>query len=314
MYARLMMLWGFYGNEICYLACMTHDEIAPEEAVIKRLLSEMTPQWAHLPIRRLLSSGTDNAIYRIGDELLLRLPRREAAANLISKELDWLPRFANLTLDVPKLRFRGSAEFGLKCDFGIFEWMEGDIASPRNIANPVAAALALADFLKALHRVDTKGAPQAGELNHRRGVPLEVLSSVTLPAIDILADEIDAHAARQLWQRACATEYQGTPVWLHGDLKADNLIARGGQLTGVIDWGLCAVGDPAADYAAAWSWVDPSVRDVFRSACGVNDADWLRAEGWALYGAVIALSYYRGGRNEALCEQSRLTLSRLNMR
>lgn len=293
---------------------MMHDDFLLDESSVRRLLSEMTPQWADLPVRRLESSGTDNAIYRIGDQLMLRLPRREAAVHLIDKELDWLPRFANLPLDVPRLRFRGSAEFGLKCDFGIFEWMEGDIASPQNIADPAAAAVALANFLKELHRVDIRGAPQAGELNHRRGVALEVLSSVTLPAIEILADEIDAHAARDLWQRACATVHQGQPVWLHGDLKADNLVARSGQLTGVIDWGLCAVGDPAADYAAAWTWVDPSARDAFRMGCGVNDDDWLRAEGWALYGAVIALSYYRGGRNEALCEQSRLTLSRLNMR
>lgn len=290
------------------------DDIGQEEAAIRQLLAEMTPQWVDLPVRRLASSGTDNAIYRIGETLLLRLPRREAAKHLIDKELDWLPRFADLPLEVPRLRFRGRAGFGLNCDFGIFNWMEGDIASPANIADPTAAALALADFLKALHRVDTRGAPLAGELNHRRGVVLEVLSSITLPAIDILADEIDAPAARQLWQRACATMYQGPPVWLHGDLKADNLIARSGQLTGVIDWGLCAVGDPAADYAAAWSWVDSSAREAFRIASEVSDADWLRAEGWALYGAVIALSYYRGGKNETLSEQSRLTLSRLNMR
>ncbi len=309
-----MMLSGFYGDEICYLAFMMHDDIAPEETAIQRLLLEMTPQWADLPVRRLISSGTDNAIYRIGEQLLLRLPRREAAANLVAKELDWLPRFTNLPLDMPRLLFRGSADFGLKCDFGIFEWMDGDIASPQAIADPAAAALALAAFLKALHQVDISGAPHAGELNHRRGVALEVLSSVALPAIDILADEIDAEAARRLWQKACATVHQGPPVWLHGDIKADNLIARDGHLTGVIDWGLCAVGDPAADYAAAWSWVEPSAREAFRAACDVSDADWLRAEGWALYGAVIALSYYRGGRNEALCEQSRLTLSRLNMR
>ncbi|MFJ6321257.1 MULTISPECIES: aminoglycoside phosphotransferase family protein [unclassified Rhizobium] len=291
-----------------------HDDIAPGEDVIQQLLSEKTPQWADLPIRRLASSGTDNAIYRIGEGLLLRLPRREDAVRLIDKELDWLPRFAGLPLDVPRLRFRGSAELGLKCDFGIFDWMEGEVASSANIADPTAAALALAEFLKALHRVGTKDAPLAGDLNHRRGVELDVLSSVTLPAIDILADEIDAPAARNLWQRACSTAHRGAPVWLHGDLKADNLIARAGRLIGVIDWGLCAIGDPAADYAAAWSWVDPSARDGFRVACEVDDSDWLRAEGWALYGAVIALSYYRGGLNEALCEQSRLTLSRLGMR
>ncbi len=290
------------------------DDIVLEDSAVRSLLSRVAPQWADLPVQRLVSSGTDNVIYRLGVKLLLRLPRREAAADLIAKELDWLPRFADLPLDVPRLRFRGTIDFGWKSDFGIFDWMEGDIASPRNIADPLAAALALANFLNALHLVETEGAPPAGEGNHRRGVALDALSSVTLPAIDILADEIDADAAIRLWKRACATVHRGPPVWLHGDLKADNLIARNGRLTGVLDWGLCAVGDPAADYAAAWTWVDPSARAAFRHACGIGDADWLRAEGWALYAAVIALSYYRGGRNEALCEQSRLTLTQLGMR
>ena len=84
-------------------------------------------------------------------------------------------------------------------------------------------------------------------------------------------------------------------------------------MSGVIDWGLSAVGDPAADYATAWFWIDPSARAAFRDHLDLDDSDWLRAKGWALYGAVIALSYYRGGRNESLCQQSRLTLSRLGL-
>ncbi|NLR97654.1 aminoglycoside phosphotransferase family protein [Rhizobium sp. P38BS-XIX] len=293
---------------------MMNDDISPAEGVIRDLLSRQAPQWADLPIRRLVSSGTDNAIFRLGETLALRLPRRASAARLIEKELDCLPRFADLPLEVPKLLFRGRFDSDPERDFGIFEWMEGEVASPGTIANPEDAALSLASFLRALHRVDIDGAPKAGEINHHRGVTLDVLTSITLPAIDRLADEIDADAARRLWRQACAIRHHGPPVWLHGDIKADNLIARNGNLVGVIDWGLCAVGDPAADYAAAWSWVDPSARDAFRMACCVSEADWLRAEGWALYGAVIALSYYRGGLNEALCEQSRLTLSRLNMR
>ncbi len=129
----------------------------------------------------------------------------------------------------------------------------------------------------------------------------------------ILADEIDSKAAHLLWKRACALPLPQKSVWLHGDLKADNLLARDGRLHAVLDWGLAAVGDPAADYATAWVWIDPLARDHFRKALGLSDEDWLRAQGWALYGAVIALSYYRGGRNEALCRQCRLTLSRLGL-
>jgi len=146
-----------------------------------------------------------------------------------------------------------------------------------------------------------------------RGAALDALTQAMLPALDTTADEMDVRRARAMWDKACAAGLRRPPVWLHGDLKADNLIARGGDLRGVIDWGLSAVGDPAADYAAAWSWIDPTARAVFRDRLGRDDSDWHRAKGWALYGAVIALGHYRGGRNDALCRQSRSTLSRLGL-
>ncbi len=292
---------------------MHGDEIRINEDDVRRLLAEQTPQWAGLPIRRLSSTGTDNAIFRLGDRLALRAPLRPSAAILLGKELDWLPHFAGLPLLTPALRHRGRAHFGFDLEFGVVDWIDGRIASPEAIADPRAAALALAGFLKALRDKDATGAPAAGAPNSRRGVALDALTADALRSIDLLTDEIDADRARDLWRDACSLAHDKPPVWLHGDLKADNLIARRGALRGVIDWGLAAVGDPAADYAAAWSWVDPAARPVFREALGLDDAHWLRAQGWALYGAVIALGYYRGGRNEALCRQSRLTLSRLGL-
>ncbi len=292
---------------------MIPDELSFDETFIRGLLSEQAPQWAGLPIRPVPSSGTDNALYRLGDDLVLRIPRRPSAIRLLRKELDWLPRLAGLPLAIPHVHFRGLAPVDDGCPFGVFDWIDGDIATPDAITDPTAAALALAGFLKALHRVNTIGAPPAGEENHHRGVALGSLSPLTMAAIDTLSDEMDGKAAHALWRAACHAPQSGPPVWLHGDLKADNLVARNGTLRAVIDWGLCGIGDPAADYAAAWSWIDPTARETFRRACDVSDADWLRASGWALYGAVIALSYYRGGLNEPLCQQSRLTLARLGM-
>ncbi len=289
------------------------DEISIDSAFVERLIRTQTPHWRDFPLRRIASSGTDNAMFRLGDRLLVRVPRRRSAIALLSKELDWLPQLQGLPLEVPVPRYRGHAKRGLVLDFGVFDWMEGLIAVPERVADWHSTALALADFLNALHRKPICGAPPAGESNNRRGIALASLMEVTFPAIDAIADEIDAKGAHELWVNACAAEFQGPPVWLHGDLKADNLIIRDGALSGVIDWGLAAVGDPAADYAAAWSWIDQSARAAFRDHLGLKDSDWLRAKGWALYGAVIALSYYRGGRNEALCQQSRLTLSRLGL-
>ncbi|MCM5557001.1 aminoglycoside phosphotransferase family protein [Pleomorphomonas sp. JP5] len=290
---------------------MHSDDLPVTITLARRLIAHETPQWAHLPLHRVNSTGTDNALFRIGDKLVLRIPRRPSAVPALRKELDWLPRLAGLPLDIPVPRHQGRVNLGIDCPFGIFDWMEGDIASPDAIGDVTAAALSLAAFLKALRACPTDGAPVAGPDNHRRGVALEDMSEATLASIDAVADEIDAAAAVALWTSAVSARHAGPPVWLHGDLKADNLIARGGKLAGVIDWGLAATGDPAADYAVAWSWIDPTARDTFRQALALGDGDWLRGKAWALYGAVIALSYYRGGRNEPLCRQCRLTLSRL---
>ncbi|MDE4275136.1 aminoglycoside phosphotransferase family protein [Phaeobacter gallaeciensis] len=287
------------------------DDIAISDAMVGDILATEVPQWAGLPRRRIESSGTDNCMVRIGEQMVLRVPRRWSATQYLAKELDWLPRLQGLPLAVPVLRYRGCLQDDLP--FGIFDWMAGRIATPAKIADPVAAAQSLAEFLMALHLRDTEGAPVAGESNNRRGVALQDLAHVVHPAIDILKDEIDAPRARCLWDVACAAGVQDRPVWLHGDLKADNLIALDGTLRGVIDWGLSAVGDPGVDYAAAWTWVDPAARTAFRDRLELQDRAWVRASGWALYCAVIALSFYRGGKNEALCRQSRLTLSRLDL-
>lgn len=292
---------------------MPQDDLPITDALIFELLERHVPQWAGEPIHKVNSSGTDNALYRIGERLVLRIPRRENAALLVSKELDWLPHLGNLPLGVPKLRYRGRVNLGIDCDFGILDWLDGSLATPENISDVSAAAISLAVFLKALHRKSTTGAPRAGPANHLRGIPLNDISDRTLSAIEIVADEIDAPAALELWKCALSEQFSATPVWLHGDLKADNLLTIDGKLSGVLDWGLSAVGDPAADYASAWSWVHPSARDAFRDALNLGEADWLRGKAWALYGAVIALSYYRGGKNEPLCAQCRLTLSQLDL-
>ena len=287
------------------------DEIAVDEAFVARLIEEQVPQWSGLLLRRISSSGTDNTIFRLGDHLSVRVPRRPSAIALLSKELEWLPKLTGLPLATPFLRYKGHTECGF--DFGIFDWLEGQNAAPEHIADWQVAARDLADFLKALHLKSGSGAPPAGTINNRRGIAIGGLTDVAIPAIRAVSDEIDVAQATLLWQAACETEFHKPPVWLHGDLKADNLIAKEGQLVGVIDWGLSAVGDPAADYAAAWSWIAPEARDSFLDRLDLDHSDITRAKGWALYGAVIALSYYRNGRNEALCRQSRLTLSRLKL-
>ena len=280
---------------------------------VQSFLKTHAPEWAHLPVRPFASSGTDNALYLLGEDHVLRLPKRNEAIEALRKELKWLPALVGLPLAVPELVFHGKTFETLGYDFGIFRWLQGQIATPDQTNDGKQAAVALARFLTALHHVETTGAPWAGKSNFNRGVPLENLTDKTHASIAILADEIDTVAARAIWEQGCAADPNTAPVWVHGDLKSDNLIARNGALSGVIDWGLAAVGDPAVDYAAAWTWITPEHRRTFQQACTASDDDWHRARAWALYAATISLSYYRGRSHEALCAHSRQTLAHLGL-
>lgn len=298
---------------------MYDDDIQSDIALASALLTRHAPDLAGLPVAPVLSDGTDNAMYRVGDHLAMRLPRRLEAVRLLEKEARILPHLERLPLDVPQPQkvFPASADFPYP--WSLVRWIEGHTAHLDALHTPVDAGRALAGFLAALQATDADGAPLAGAANHRRGVPLSELADQTLHCIAALADEIDAVEARALWRAALATPYDGPPVWLHGDLKADNLLARDGRLVAVIDWGLAAAGDPAVDLAPAWTWLDRAGAEAFRTATDLPEPYWQRAKGWALYGAVIALEYYRETpkrpcRNPALCATSRATLQRLGLR
>ncbi len=292
---------------------MPVDELGLSADDVRALLRGQLPELAGERIVHMKSTGTDNNLFRVGDSHVLRVPRRSEAIPLLGKELDWLPRLTPLPLEVPMPEARGRVPGSDCTEFGVFRWIEGGPAIPSTLRDPVDAARRLAAFIDTLHRKETAGAPKAGEANHRRGVALVDLDTVTRARIRMLSDEIDASKAVAMWEEACASTFRGRPVWLHGDLSAGNLVARDGDLVGVIDWGLAAVGDPAADHAAAWTWIVPRARPAFRDALGLEDEAWTRARGWAIYTAVIALSHYRGGRNEALSRQCRVTLERLDL-
>ncbi len=279
----------------------------------RNVLAETDARWASLLIRPIRSSGTDNALFLLGTDHVLRLPKHEEAAGFLEKELEWLPKLKDLPLEVPQLTYRSQMKSYGNRDFGIFKWIDGAIALDDKIADPCRGAHALAMFLNALHQFDTRGAPIAGIHNNNRGIALPQLSDKVVSGIQVVSDEVDAPAAMAIWDLACDAAEPRHPVWVHGDLKADNLIASDGELVGVIDWGLSAVGDPAVDFAAAWTWVDLSARQAFRDCLSICDADWDRAKGWALYCAIIALSFYRGKSHADLCNQSRLTLYRLGV-
>ncbi len=274
---------------------MHAHEVDVDQFVVGRLLAAQFPQGAHLPIEPVRSAGTDNAIYRLGEDMALRFPRIPAATARLEKELRWLPRLApDLPLAVPVPLAKGTPAEGYPWLWSIYRWLKGENAALDRIAEPRQAAIDLAHFIIALQRIDPTGGPPPGEHNFGRGVPLAKRDPRVRAAVASLDTMLDADAVTAAWEAALhAPAWQGPPVWIHGDLSPGNLLLVQGRLSGVIDFGGLGVGDPACDLIAAWSLFSADTRDVFRSALAVDDATWARGRGWALSVALIALPYYR---------------------
>ena len=270
---------------------MHEDELDTDEALVRRLLAAQFPQWAELPIEVLPAGGTDNVIYRLGDELSVRLPRRAGwtAPGSLDKEFEWLPKLAPLLpLPVPTPVARGTAGEGYPHEWSVFTWLAGEDAASAPLDLP-RAAVDLAEILAALSRIDPPAGPPAGG----RGGALRPRDEPTRAGIAALGDAIDRAAVTAAWEAALAApEWDGPPVWIHGDLDARNVLVCEGRISGLLDWGSTCVGDPATDVKVAWAVLDAETRPVFRDLLEIDDATWARGRGWALSQAMIALPYY----------------------
>jgi aminoglycoside phosphotransferase (APT) family kinase protein len=274
---------------------MHADEVDTNVSLVARLLSTQFPQWADLPIKPVRSAGTDNALYRLGDDMTVRLPRVDWAVGQVEKEHRWLPRLAPfLPLAIPIPLAKGEPGGGYPWHWSVYRWLEGENATIERVADPRQAATDLAHFVAALQRIDATGGPPPGPHNSSRGVPLTMRDPQTRAAIVTLRGLLDTDAVTAAWEAALqAPAWRGPPVWIHGDLQSGNLLAQGGRLSAVIDFGCLGVGDPACDVMAAWMFLSAETRNVFRAVLQVDDATWARGRGWALSVGLIALPYYQ---------------------
>jgi aminoglycoside phosphotransferase (APT) family kinase protein len=264
---------------------MPAAEVSVSPELVRRLVEAQQPDLAHLPVRP-MAHGWDNIMYRLGDELAVRLPRRAAAAGLIVHEQRWLPVVAaRLPLPVPAPVRAGRAAPGYPWPWSIVPFLPGQLAAREPPADPAAAAARLGRFLAALH----VPAPRAAPANPRRGIPLAERTAVVTENLSVLGGLVDRGAAARAWRAAVATPaWGGAPVWLHGDLHPANILVHRGSISGVIDFGDITAGDPAADLSVAWMLLPAgrrgAFRDAYRAASGHADGDdlWARARGWAL--------------------------------
>ena len=268
---------------------MPAAEVEVSLDLVRRLLLDQHPDLAHLPVE-IMANGWDNLMCRLGDELVVRLPRRAAAAELLAHEQRWLPVLApGLPLPVPVQLRVGRPAFGYPWSWSIVEFQPGQIAARNPPADLRAAAVLLGEFLSALHVPAAADAPT----NRFRGIPLVDRNALALDQMDALADVIDRDAALRAWQSAVSTPpWTARPRWLHGDLHPANILVDNGCISAVIDFGDLTSGDPATDLSAAWMLLPAEYHETFRTAYGAADDDtWARARGWALAFSLVFLAH-----------------------
>jgi aminoglycoside phosphotransferase (APT) family kinase protein len=280
-------------------------------ALVERLLTEQFPHWTDLPIEPVLPMGTDNALYRLGDDMVVRLPRRPRDSIVLEKERRWLPKLAPLLpLAVPVPLAEGTPGDVFPLTWSVYSWLRGENATPDRLTDPTRAAHDLARFVAALQRIDPSGGPRPGEHNAFRGVPVADRDEATRSAIASLGSSIDGCAVAGAWEAALrATEWEREPVWIHGDLDSRNVLAENGSLSAVIDFGCLGVGDPAYDVMVAWKMLSRDSRKSFRAALAVDEATWARARGLTLSQSLMALAYYTLETNAVLVLEARRWLA-----
>lgn len=272
---------------------MHPDEVNIDVLLVRRLLASQFPQWANLAIQPIPSAGTDNAIFRLGENLCVRMPRIHWAEAQVRKEHEWLPRLApHLPISIPVPVAKGQPEREYPYYWSVYKWLRGENLSIDRLPDPCQTAIELAEFIIALQQIDTTGGPIAAEHN-LRGVSLKTRAKLTRESIAILKNELDLDRALAVWEEGLqAAEWSNKSVWFHGDLLIGNLLFDRGRLSAVIDFGGLGVGDPACDLMIAWSLLSGESRKVFFESLNIDDATLARGRGQALSQAVIFIPYY----------------------
>lgn len=286
---------------------MLSDRLDISEPLVRALIAEQFPQWAALPVRKVVPGGWDNQTFRLGDTMSVRLPSAERYAAQVAKEQQILPLLApQLSLPIPTALAQGQASARYPFPFGIHGWIAGEPAMTAKIADMNGFADRLAGFIQSLHRAEAAGGQAAGPHNFHRGGDLQIYSAETVAAIAELGDEIDGDVAAAIWNDALSSRWERPPVWIHGDIAPGNLLVADGHIAAVIDFGTAAIGDPACDLVIAWTFLNGEARTRFHAALPLDAATWQRARGWALWKALITTVDLRRRGLSALDEQRRI--------
>lgn len=291
-----------------------------------KLVMEQFPEYSHLPITEVEKQGHDNRTYRLGHDMLIRMPTGESYALKVPKEHELLPQLTkHLSVSIPAPIKMGnpsaytketsavarkmSGKLDPKFDdanvevskvdypypFSIYQWLPGKSINLLTLTDQEKEYLAfdLAKFLKELHAITDVPGPAPGQHNWWRGDHVSVYDQGAREQISALVNVIDTHRALDLWDQACGTKWDKDPLWIHGDFAIGNILMDGRKLSAIIDFGGMALGDPACDLVIAWTYLSEKPRNIFMSKMDMDEDTWLRARAWALWKATFELCHIR---------------------
>ncbi len=279
---------------------------------VAALVGQQFPDWRGLPVRAVASSGTVNALFRIGDGLVARFPLLGEDASAVRRQLlreaERMQELASSTrVPVPRPVALGEAGHGYPLPWSVQTWLTGVDAFADDPSDSTPFARDLATLILELRDADTRGRNFDGS---GRGGLLPAHDAWVESCFQASGELVDVPALRRLWERWRVLPVSGPDVMSHGDLIPGNVLVRGGRLAGLLDGGGFSPADPALDLVAAWHLLDDEPRRVFREQLGVDELEWARGEAWALEQAIGAGWYYRD-TNPAMSRMAVRTLGRL---
>lgn len=291
---------------------MHPDQVELDAATVARLVATQFPRWSGLHVEPVASHGTVNALFRLGDRAVLRLPllpdATAAGRDELVREQDCCRLVApHVPLDVPEPLAIGEPGAGYPGFWSAYRWIAGTPVDWSGLGDRESFVESLARFVTALHGIDTGGRTWDGGA---RGGRLSGMDEDVRGALAASSGLVDTGRLIRQWERGLAAPHASADRWIHADLMPGNLVVRAGRLAAVIDLEMVRIGDPAVDLMPAWNLFGPAERETYRRRLGVDDATWERGRAWALAQAIVALPYYVD-TNPMMAQTARVTLNAL---
>lgn len=267
-------------------------QCTPTTDLAHKLIAEQFPEYVHLPITEIKRQGHDNYTFRLGENLLIRMPSAKEYAEKVSIEQKFLPKLVkHLSINIPVPVKMGRPSKNYPYPFSIYNWIEGESINLITLTDKEKEQLAydLAKFLKELQSITDVPEIMPGQHNWWRGDHVSVYDKGAREQIAELAEIIEVRHALALWDKACETKWDKKLVWIHGDFAIGNMLVKNGKLTGIIDFGCAAIGDPACDLVIAWTYLSGKSREIFIHEVNLDTDTWLRSKAWALWKATFEL-------------------------